>query len=80
MRDAMGFMFAHNVFTVDFMYDRLPLYIVCFYPALSQVAYEIVRAFGFFDGASRGALKGAVTVAFVYQVFWRIFPINLGRN
>ncbi len=73
MQDAMGFMFAHNVFTVDFMYDRLPLYIVCFYPALSQVAYEIVRAFGFFDGTKQGALKGAVTVAFVYQVFYEIF-------
>lgn len=73
MQDAMGFMFAHNVFTVDFMYDRLPLYIVCFYPALSQVAYEIVRAFGFFDGTKHAALKGAVAVAFVYQVFYEIF-------
>ncbi|MBD0022479.1 hypothetical protein GII33_10535 [Gordonia pseudamarae] len=73
MQDAMGFMFAHNVFTVDFMYDRLPLYIVCFYPALSQVAYEIVRSFGFFDGSRYSELRGAVCVALVYQVFYEIF-------
>ena len=34
----VGFIFSHNVFTVQFMYDRLPLYIVAFYPALSQLA------------------------------------------
>ena len=73
MQDAMGFMFAHNVFTVDLMYDRLPLYIVCFYPAMSQVAYEIVRALGFFDGRKWSALRGAVVVGLVYQTFYEIF-------
>lgn len=73
MQDAMGFMFAHNVFTVEFMYDRLPLYIVCFYPAMSQLAYEIVRALGFFDGSRYSALRGALVVALVYQVFYEIF-------
>lgn len=73
MQDAMGFMFAHNVFTVEFMYDRLPLYIVCFYPAMSQVAYEIVRALGFFDGRKWSALRGALVVALVYQVFYEVF-------
>ncbi|WOC12445.1 hypothetical protein [Gordonia sp. MP11Mi] len=73
MQDAMGFMFAHNVFTVDLMYDRLPLYIVCFYPAMSQVAYEIVRALGFFDGRKWSALRGSVVVGLVYQVFYEIF-------
>lgn len=66
-----GFIFAHNVFTVQFMYDRLPLYIVCFYPAFSQLAYEIVRALGVF--ARRGPFLGAVTVAFASQVFYEIF-------
>ncbi|MEP9394959.1 hypothetical protein ABLE94_22240 [Gordonia sp. VNK1] len=73
MQDAMGFMFSHNVFTVQFMYDRLPLYIVAFYPALSQVAYEIVRALGVFDGTRGSALRGAVGVALVYQAFYEIF-------
>ncbi|GAC58595.1 hypothetical protein GOHSU_43_00390 [Gordonia hirsuta DSM 44140 = NBRC 16056] len=73
MQDAMGFMFAHNVFTVDLMYDRLPLYIVCFYPAMSQVAYEIVRALGFFDGSRWSALRGSLVVGLVFQVFYEIF-------
>lgn len=69
--EPIGLMFSHNVFTVQFMFDRLPLYIVAFYPAMSQVAYEIVRALGVF--ARRGPLAGAVCVAFVYQVFYEIF-------
>lgn len=48
----VGLIFSHNVFSVQFMYDRLPLYIVAFYPALSQLAYELVRALGVF--ARRG--------------------------
>ncbi|MEZ0115083.1 hypothetical protein ABH920_009118 [Catenulispora sp. EB89] len=67
----VGFIFSHNVFTVQFMYDRLPLYIVAFYPALSQLAYELVRTLGVF--ARRGALVGALAVAFVCQVFYEIF-------
>ena len=67
----VGFVFSHNVFTVQFMNDRLPLYIVAFYPALSQLAYELVRTLGVF--ARRGALAGALAVAFVCQVFYEIF-------
>ncbi len=66
-----GFIFAHNEFTVQFMYDRLPLYIVAFYPAISALAYEVVRGIGVF--ARRGPLVGAVCVAFVSQVFYEIF-------
>jgi hypothetical protein len=67
----VGFIFSHNVFTVQFMDDRLPLYIVAFYPALSQLAYVLVRTLGVF--ARRGALPGALAVAFVCQVFYEIF-------
>ncbi len=66
-----GFIFAHNEFTVQFMYDRLPLYIVAFYPAISALAYEVVRSIGVF--ARRGPLVGALCVAFVAQVFYEIF-------
>ncbi len=66
-----GFIFAHNEFTVQFMYDRLPLYIVAFYPAMTALAYEVVRAFGIF--ARRGPAVGAVCVAFVAQVFYEVF-------
>lgn len=65
-----GFIFAHNRFTVQFMGDRLPLYIVAFYPVISQLAYEVVRSLGVFR---RGAATGSVAVAFVCQVFYEVF-------
>ncbi|KZF12628.1 MAG: hypothetical protein WBD41_12870 [Rhodococcus sp. (in: high G+C Gram-positive bacteria)] len=71
--EAMGFMFSHNVFTVTFMFDRLPLYIVAFYPAVSQLAYEIVRAWGFFGGSKSSALRGSLVLALVFQTFYEIF-------
>ncbi|RSN70987.1 hypothetical protein [Actinomadura sp. WAC 06369] len=71
LEQHVGFIFSHNVFTVQFMFDRLPLYIVAFYPALSQLAYELVRVLGVF--ARRGPLAGAVAVAFACQVFYEIF-------
>jgi hypothetical protein len=69
--ELYGFIFAHNRFTVQFMWDRLPLYIVAFYPAFSQLAYELVRSLGIFR--RRGALTGAVAVAFTCQVFYEVF-------
>jgi len=71
LESSVGFMFSHNVFTVQFMFDRLPLYIVAFYPALSTVAYEVVRALGVF--ADRGPLAGSVCVALVYEAFYEVF-------
>lgn len=68
-----GFIFAHNIFSVQFMWDRLPLYIVAFYPAISALGYEVVRSLGIFK--HRGALVGAVAVAFVCQVFYEIFDM-----
>ncbi|SHN39425.1 hypothetical protein [Cryptosporangium aurantiacum] len=69
--DRYGFIFAHNIFTVQFMWDRLPLYIIAIYPALSQLAYESVRVLGVFR--HRGALIGSIAVAFVCQVYYEIF-------
>ncbi|WP_421845413.1 hypothetical protein [Mycobacterium sp.] len=66
-----GFIFAHNEFTVQFMYDRLPLYIVAFYPAIISLAYEMVRTLGVFR--RRGPITGAVCVAFICQIFYEIF-------
>jgi hypothetical protein len=66
-----GFIFAHNIFTVQFMWDRLPLYIIAIYPALATLAYEVVRVMGIFR--QRGALVGSVAVAFVCHVFYEIF-------
>ncbi len=66
-----GFIFAHNLFTVQFMWDRLPLYIIAIYPAMFQLAYETIRVLGIFR--NRGALVGSIAVAFVCQIFYEIF-------
>ncbi len=66
-----GFIFAHNIFTVQFMWDRLPLYIIAIYPAMTALAYELVRVLGIFR--NRGALVGSIAVAFVCHVFYEIF-------
>jgi hypothetical protein len=64
-------MFAHNVFTVDFLWGRLPLYIVAIYPMMATVAFEIVRALRVFR--RYGVLVGAVCVGFVHHAFYEIF-------
>ncbi|MFF1711955.1 hypothetical protein [Streptomyces sp. NPDC058268] len=71
LQEHVGLIFSHNVFTVQFMYGRLPLYIVAFYPALSQLAYEVIRALGVFT--RRGPLAGSLAVAFTCQAFYEIF-------
>ncbi|MEV6770321.1 hypothetical protein AB0N05_17040 [Nocardia sp. NPDC051030] len=69
--DHVDTMFAHNVFTVDFLWGRLPLYIVAIYPFMATVAYEIVRMFGVFQ--RYGVLIGATCVGFVHHAFYEIF-------
>lgn len=64
-------MFAHNVFTVDFLWGRLPLYIVAIYPAMATIAFEIVRNLGVFR--RYGTLVGAICVGFVHHAFYEIF-------
>ncbi len=64
-------MFAHNVFTVDFLWGRLPLYIIAIYPMMATIAFEIVRTLGVFR--RYGALVGAVCVGFVHHAFYEIF-------
>lgn len=69
--DYVDTMFAHNVFTVDFLWGRLPLYIVAIYPMMATVAFEIVRCLGVFR--RYGTLVGAVCVGFVHHAFYEIF-------
>lgn len=69
--DHVDTMFAHNVFTVDFLWGRLPLYIVAIYPMMATVAYEIVRLLGVFRRS--GVLIGAICVGFVHHAFYEIF-------
>ena len=71
VEDTIGAVFAHNVFTVQFLYDRLPLYIIALYPAMAMLAYEIVRSLGVFR--DRGILAGAICVGFVHHCFYEVF-------
>lgn len=64
-------MFAHNVFSVDFLWGRLPLYIIAIYPMMATVAFEIVRILGVFR--RYGTFIGAVCVGFVHHAFYEIF-------
>ncbi|MGW0175998.1 hypothetical protein ACWDUM_19420 [Rhodococcus sp. NPDC003322] len=69
--DYLGTMFAHNVFTVDFLWGRLPLYIIAIYPLMATIAVEIVRMLGVFR--KYGVILGAVCVGFVHHAFYEIF-------
>lgn len=64
-------MFAHNVFSVEFLWGRLPLYIVAIYPMMATIAFEIVRTLGVFR--RYGTLVGAICVGFVHHAFYEIF-------
>jgi hypothetical protein len=71
VQDQLGLVFAHNVFTVEFLFDRLPLYIVALYPAVITLAFEIVRGLGVFR--DRGVVVGAICVGFVHHCFYEVF-------
>lgn len=71
VQDQLGLVFAHNVFTVDFLFDRLPLYIVALYPAVITLAFEIVRGLGIFR--DRGVIVGAICVGFIHHCFYEVF-------
>lgn len=69
--ESLGTSFVHNVFTIDFLYDRLPLYIVALYGALPMLAFELVRCLRVFE--RRGALVGAISVGVVHSCFYEVF-------
>ena len=71
VEDQVGVVFAHNAFTVQFLFERLPLYIVALYPAVTMLAFEIVRVLGVFR--DRGILLGAICVGFVHHCFYEVF-------
>jgi hypothetical protein len=63
--------FVHNAFTVQFLWDRLPLYIVALYLAVFTLCFEIVRGLGVFR--RRGVFGGAVAVGCVTHCFYEVF-------
>lgn len=71
VEDQLGVVFAHNAFTVQFLFERLPLYIVALYPAVITLGFEIVRSLGVFR--DRGIIVGAICVGFVHHCFYEVF-------
>jgi hypothetical protein len=72
MQDRIGVVFDHNVFTVQFLYERLPLYIVALYPSVATLAFEIVRVLGVFS-RRHGIILGSICVGFVHQCCYEVF-------
>ncbi len=73
LQDQVGLIFVHNEFTVQFMWGRLPLYIVSIYPVLAVLTYELVRVTGVME--RRGRFTSAVTVAFVFHCIYEVFDM-----
>ncbi|MDH6242945.1 hypothetical protein [Mycobacterium sp. OTB74] len=66
-----GIVLVHNVFTVDILDDRLPLYVLALYPATVTLAFDVVRAVGVFE--RRGALVASVCVGSVHGCIYGVF-------
>jgi hypothetical protein len=75
IEDQVGFIFAHNLFSVQFLYDRLPLYILLLYPAMTYLAYALVQRIGVLERV--GSFAGAACVALVFHALYEIFD-NIG--
>ena len=70
MDNFMGLTFVHNQFSVQFLFDRLPLYIVAMYPVYGYISYTLVQRAGVFR--KYHVTVGAVCVAFVFHALFEI--------
>jgi hypothetical protein len=70
LEHSWGLVFVHNQFSVQFLYDRLPLYIVAMYPVYVYVAYSLVQRTGIFSRYS--PVIGATCVAFVFHCLYEV--------
>ena len=75
--DYVPAIFVHNRFTVGFLFDRLPLYILCLYPGMVYLAWIVVERLRLPDRYSglRLAAVTAVCVGFVHHAFYEIFDM-----
>ncbi len=69
--EQVGLIFVHNQFTVNFLFDRLPIYILAFYPVLATLTFELVRVLGVFE--RRGPVVSALCVGLTYHLFYEFF-------
>ena len=70
LEESLGVTFVHNQFTVQFLYDRLPLYIVAMYPFFGYAAWVLVQRTGIFRRYN--AFVGASCVAFTFLALYEV--------
>ncbi|MFL6062454.1 MAG: hypothetical protein ACJ72E_14565 [Marmoricola sp.] len=73
--DYVPAIFVHNVFTIGFVEERMPLYILSLYPALVYLTWTLVERLGIRarHPGVRGALLTAVCLGFTHQCIYEIF-------
>ncbi|MEB4209785.1 hypothetical protein [Mycobacterium sp. 94-17] len=70
LEKTMGLTFVHNQFSVQFMFDRLPLYIIAMYPVFAYLSYVLVQRAGIF--AKYNTVIGAASVAFAFHCLFEV--------
>ena len=76
--EKVPLVFVHNQFTIGFLYNRMPLYILLLYPAMVYLAWSIVARWRIGDRYSSRWATAAVTavcVGFTHHVFYEIFDM-----
>ncbi|MEH3132433.1 MAG: hypothetical protein PGN27_20975 [Mycolicibacterium neoaurum] len=70
LEELMGLTFVHNQFSIQFLYDRMPLYIVAMYPVYAYLAYVLVQRTGILQ--RRNPFVAATCVAFIFHCLYQI--------
>lgn len=70
LEQAMGLTFVHNQFSIQFLYDRMPLYIVAMYPAYACLAYGLVQRTSILKRCN--VIVAATCVAFVFHCLYQV--------
>jgi hypothetical protein len=70
LQNSLGLTFVHNQFSVQFLFDRLPLYIVAMYPVYTYVSYVLIQRTGIFKRYN--PIVGAACVAFAFHCLYEV--------
>lgn len=73
VEQSVGLTFVHNKFSVQFLFDRLPLYIVAFYPFFGYTAWVLVQRAGIFRRYN--ALVGSCCVTFIFLALYEVIDM-----
>ncbi|MEB4209536.1 hypothetical protein [Mycobacterium sp. 94-17] len=70
LQNTMGLTFIHGQFSIQFLYDRLPLYIVAMYPVYGYLAYVLVQRTGILKRYD--SFVSSVCVAFLFMCLFEV--------